>query len=279
MGSPDDDSLGEWMTHDEVQQQLDSYALGVADDVTARRIAAHLSDGCRDCQAEMDAWNATVGALALATAPATPSPAVKDRLLARVQSTPQIKSSPAVAPVTISKPKTDWRGWAVAAVLLIALGGTFFYMRRQIAAQETALGQLQSYIDQQSTRIAADETQLGHQKALVALLDAKDTNITALAPTGAQPTVPAKVLWNPNQKSWTLVANGMPAAPADKSYQLWFIVNGQKISGGVFKSPDEVSSQSIPAGVTSADVIAITLEKAGGSPQPEGPIILAGKAS
>ena len=241
------------MTHEEVQQQLDAYALGALDQVSMKRIATHLSDGCKDCAEELRSWNATAGMLAFSVAPAVPSPEVKEKLLARIKTAQQLAPATKYIPESgNTRNQMDWRGW------------------------ETAMGER---LKQQDGAIASVETRLKRQDMIVAMLSAKDTSVTSLSPASSDVTATAKVLWNANQKHWTMIADRMPDAPADKSYQLWFIVNGQKISGGVFKSADELTQKDMPAGMNSADVIAITLEKSGGSPQPEGPILLAGKTS
>jgi anti-sigma-K factor RskA len=257
------------MTHEEVQQQLDAYALGALDDVSARRIDTHLSDGCRDCADELHAWKQTTNMLAYAVNPVSPSPSVKTQLLSRINnSKPSAQNLAKPAHTVATSTRTDWRGWAVAAVLLIAFGVVFVY----------SMVQSRRVAEIEATNLK-DRTKLQRQNAALALLEARDARITALSPAKDDVTSAATIIWSPSQKQWTMITQRMANAPTNKSYQLWFIVNDRKISGGVFNSPDEIAQQGLPPEITSADVIAITLEKSGGSPQPEGPILLAGKTS
>jgi len=257
------------MTHEEVQRQLDAYALGALDDVSARRIEAHLAGDCRECADELYPWSQTANMLTYSVDPIAPSPSVKANLLSRIHSekqTPQTSATP--TRTALPSTKVDWRGWAVAAILLIAFGLVFVHSMVQ---------------SKQITEIEAtslkNRTQMERQAAALALLEAKDATITPLTPATNEVTASAKVIWSTSQKRWTLVTEHMASAPPNKSYQLWFIVEDKKISVGVFNSPEEIAQQLLPQEITHADVIAITLEKSGGSSQPEGPILMAGKAS
>jgi anti-sigma-K factor RskA len=70
-------------------------------------------------------------------------------------------------------------------------------------------------------------------------------------------------------------------APAAKSYQLWLVpADGKPISAGVF---NPVIGQSdhwmmkLPQGIAAKE-FAVSLEPAGGMPQPTGPMVLVGRA-
>jgi anti-sigma-K factor RskA len=72
-----------------------------------------------------------------------------------------------------------------------------------------------------------------------------------------------------------------PPAPG-KDYQLWVIdpKNPQPVSAGILSVPKEglIRTSFHPAApVESAAAFAISVEKAGGAPKPEGQIILVGK--
>src|SRR5258708_19414833 len=102
---------------------------------------------------------------------------------------------------------------------------------------------------------------LKNQEGVLALLGKKKTKITLPNPNGNNATFSAKVLWSTGQKQWTMIADQMPAAPADKSYQLWFILNNKKISGGIFTSPEENSNNGLPPSVPPPAFLSITIRK------------------
>jgi anti-sigma factor ChrR (cupin superfamily) len=73
----------------EVVERTALYALGALTQIEARAFEDHLADGCVVCQGELDGYQLTVEALALATDDAEPSPAVRHRLLESIGDAPQ----------------------------------------------------------------------------------------------------------------------------------------------------------------------------------------------
>jgi hypothetical protein len=74
-----------------------------------------------------------------------------------------------------------------------------------------------------------------------------------------------------------LCVYGLPALPADKTYQLWLIKDGQRDSGGLFRVTQDgfglhVIRTERPLSEYSA--VGITVEPAGGSPAPTSPRVL-----
>ncbi len=67
-------------------------------------------------------------------------------------------------------------------------------------------------------------------------------------------------------------------APAGKQYQLWAIVDGKPVDGGMITSKDG-KNYNIQKMKTfgRAEAFAITLETAGGNPQPKGTMYVMGK--
>jgi anti-sigma-K factor RskA len=74
----------------------------------------------------------------------------------------------------------------------------------------------------------------------------------------------------------------LSAAPPDKSYQLWLVpASGNPISAGILTPEAGVGSRlvaTMPTGIA-AKAFAVTIEPAGGSPQPTGSKVLVGPAS
>jgi hypothetical protein len=140
------------------------------------------------------------------------------------------------------------------------------------------LADLRNTVEQQKQELA--ETR--HQADLIA---ARETLVVPLWSQKGMPDVHgeghARVLYN--SKEGMMTYDGwLPSAPADKSYQLWLVpMNGAPISAGVFNPKNGEMSHmmmKLPAGVT-AKAFAVSLEPAGGMPQPTGPMILVGPTS
>jgi anti-sigma-K factor RskA len=89
-------------------------------------------------------------------------------------------------------------------------------------------------------------------------------------------------MWWLGARGGVFIADGLPATPPGKSYQLWAITGNKPVSAGVFDVGPQGSAAfrvEAPPGVDGVDVFAVTLEPAGGVPQPTGEMYLAGKAA
>ena len=83
----------------------------------------------------------------------------------------------------------------------------------------------------------------------------------------------AQVLWS-RTRGLVLSASRLPAAPAETTYQLWLLTNGDPVSGGLFV-PDATGRATlvtdVPPRVTAPVIGAeVTVEPSGGRPTPTG---------
>ena len=111
---------------------------------------------------------------------------------------------------------------------------------------------------------------------------AEVTIATLKAQVAAYQTASAVVVWDKDQKNGVLQLDQLPPPGPGKDYQLWVIdpKKPQPVSAGVLVVPNNglIRTSFHPAApIESAAAFAISLEKAGGAPKPEGQIILVGK--
>ena len=156
--------------------------------------------------------------------------------------------------------------FAVLAVATILLWTQNRQLDRQLAALRAAAQQQQQQLQQ--AREVAD------------MIESHDTITVALAQQPGMPTGAAHVMYN--AKMGMLMYEGEIApAPAAKSYQLWLVpAAGKPISAGVFNPVGGRADHwmmKLPQGVE-PKMFAVTLEPAGGMPQPTGPMVLVGRA-
>lgn len=191
------------------------------------------------------------GAIALSALQTQPPAALRDRVMtelraqAPVTTTGKVITPPAFAFRT-------WIPWAIAAALLVFCG---VLARERIKLQE----------------------RLAHERAVQPVL-------VALAPSADGPAkARAVVAWNPQQQVGTIKVANLPAAGRAKDYQLWAVDAAHKdpISAGILHVDENGVGQiqfkpSQPAHQVKA--FAISLEREGGAPKKEGPILLAGSA-
>ena len=88
----------------------------------------------------------------------------------------------------------------------------------------------------------------------------------------------ATVYWNTKSKDVYLLINNLPPPPSGQQYQLWAIVDGQPVDAGVFDVQNTAALLRMK-NMPRAQVFAVTLEKLGGSPTPQGPMYVMGKVS
>ena len=72
------------MNHEELRDQYELYALGVAGDPERNEIREHLSRGCEVCMTEMNRAHQLTALLGMAAQPAAPSPKLRRRILASI---------------------------------------------------------------------------------------------------------------------------------------------------------------------------------------------------
>jgi anti-sigma-K factor RskA len=218
---------------------LAPYALDALDADERSRFEAHL-DQCVDCQVEMAGFMETAVRLGDAVSH-TPPPALRDRLLAEISTTPQ--QHPLVTSLTERRSlrRTLPRLVMAAAFLVGAVGVGGYIVERDNAQQE-------------------------HEQniAISRVIGAED--VSAQAKTfEAGGTV--KMYSSAAADSAVIIAKNLPSPGAGKVYQVWMIDHSGPTSQGTFTT----DGQMIMKGVSRADRVAVTVEPAGGSKQPTSP--------
>jgi hypothetical protein len=143
------------------------------------------------------------------------------------------------------------------------------------------LNSLERDLIRRAGEAASLKREVGQRQELLKILGAPDTQVVALDGLKASPGARGWVWWRQNGGGF-FVANGLPAAPAGKTYQLWAIAGGTAVSAGVFMvDPKGSATLRVKplAGVGKVEMFAVTLEPVGGLPKPSGQMYLVGKTS
>lgn len=105
----------------------------------------------------------------------------------------------------------------------------------------------------------------GDDDPIAAVVEADDAEAHSLSGTIGE----LDVVYSPGQEAFVLVGDSLEAPPADSTYQIWLVTDGEPISVGTFEPDDEGAIERRTDGVDpTGSTIAITVEPAGGSPQP-----------
>lgn len=204
-----------------------------------------------------------------AQAPATPSAAK-----------PTTETEPGKRPFTVStggapasknepyrSPERE-RSWLTAVIAVGLAASLVFAIQRnsQVSSLNTQLAQRDSILAERTTQLAAADSTLNTifeaERNLVLV------NLVA-APTSG-PSV--QFFWNLKQQRAVMRTAGLSPAEAGKIYQLWFIVDGKPVPSRTFNTGSDnkglESGIETPVTMTGVTAVAITVEPAGGSPQP-----------
>jgi hypothetical protein len=122
------------------------------------------------------------------------------------------------------------------------------------------------------------DSEAGRLKEVLALLNAPET-IVRVSSEGAAAPPQGKVFLNANQ-GVLLLASNLPPAPAGKTYEMWVIpAGGKPVPAGLFQTEANGTAVHLrkgPVNVDATGAVAVTLESAGGAPQPTSqPVIVA----
>ncbi len=228
------------------------YALHALPADEEQMFQAHLVE-CDVCRTDVDEYRETAAALGAATEVAPPDE-MKQRVLARIREIrplPPSGDEPGedVAPGGSARARAVRRWWPRVTTGLVAA------MTAVIAVLGIRLVDVQDELDQ--TR------QFGAQMS--ELVGADDTEMLQVESDGGD----GRVLVSRSLDTAVLVAEEMEPAPADHTYQLWFIGDdGARSAGLLGDSTDGNVGPFTASGLGEAAQLGITVEPAGGSEQP-----------
>ena len=118
------------MRCDDVGVALDARVTGTLDRAGAAALDEHLA-GCPECQVLVEDVCRLQAELRLIGSEG-PGPRAWDRIAARLEADPEFQRVTAAAAAADHPPAMRWRWLAVAAMLIVLIGGSLFVMRRSL---------------------------------------------------------------------------------------------------------------------------------------------------
>lgn len=250
--------------HERYDELISIYSLGALDENELREIEEHLKGGCGVCE-EMLKENEKVLSLIPHSIPsAAPFPRVKEKLFKKIRATKQIEEK-TFAPTFWERLQPLWLrlGGAVALALLIILFAFNLSLRDRLKEQEIVISSLKE--------------QVTRQNEIMEFL--QNPNVVTINLTGLKPGSRAsgRVLWDRKNNNALFYGLNLPPIPSGKIYQLWVIANNTPISMGIFNVDERGNNIIQVANIPhprKVQKFAVTLEPAGGVPQPTGEMYL-----
>ena len=238
--------------HEHWHEQGEIYALGALDGQELQEFEAHLASGCAICEMYVRETRETLMLLHRTITPVTPPASVKARVLDDI-------GREKVAPLVATRRPT-WRRWQVitgtlaAGIVGAVLAGTLITKRY--------------------------EPRHTIYTSVINLLRDPATRDLPLYGAGPTPKAAGRFLWNESGEGHIFVTN-LPAAPEGKMYAVWTIAQRSPPRYvGTIKT-DASGQGGLHINVARSDqpveTFAVTLEPAGTTAAPTGPMVLVSK--
>lgn len=229
------------MTHAEMDELYELYALGVLEPELAAEIEGHLDEQCGYCNEHLASAAALNAELANLADPVTPPARLRRRVLAAIQPAPEPTRAWSFAPLA----------WAAIFLALVAFS----------IASRLAMSNLQ-----QRLAVLADERD--QLRSALQILSRPDTRTVGF---GATENVPhGRVLVTRNGRV-VFVGSQLPHIASDQTFELWLIpAAGAPQPAGLFRgTPTGESVNVSPAHAdSSTKAVAVTIEPRQGSSAP-----------
>ncbi len=166
-------------------------------------------------------------------------------------------------------------------------------LRAEVSARIDRVGSMQAARSQQDTELAALRTRLAQRERdtarlrstlarreeVLTFLRSPGVKVISLAGTEEAKSAGAFLLFDPERKAAFLYAFNLPPLPEGKIYQLWAILD-KPVSAGIFGTDAGHKSRMLIRRIPDLARItkfAVSVEPAGGRPQPTGAIYLVGQ--
>lgn len=260
--------------HPTREEDFDLYALGALEAEERKTLEVHLAI-CPECARKMEVARGRIALLALAAPPQAPPAAIKDRLMQQIAQSPSAPRARISAQDYVPGRAPFWSGWVAAwaaAVVVLIIAALFLWVENNRMSRELV------HLQAETSRLTVEAAR---NRVMVELLNAGDTIQVSLAPASCM-NMHGRVMYSRLQGSLIFMGN-LPALPADKTYQLWLVpAEGNPISAGIFNSDAAGKATVVLASMSShvtAKAFAVTVEPAGGKPQPTGDKVLIGAVS
>ena len=299
------------MRHEEYKHLLALEAVGALEEGERARLEEHLP-GCAECREELKELRDAAASLVYTVGPIQPSPELRANILQRVRAVDP--SEVAAAPPKAVDPSearasdgrlrggvTDARallggfslwqlltgrpalgfGAAAAALVVVLLGVTTLtlWSRNQTLSAEVA--RLYDRLRSTESELAGQREQLASARGVSDLLASPGVRVAELAGKDLAPRARAMLAYDRSTGRAVIMATGLPPCPEGHAYQLWLIADKKPLPGGTFKTDAEGRAQMtdrLPSDV-GQPTFAVTLEREGGVPAPEGSVYLLSSAS
>ena len=254
------------MNNERFEDLKDAYVLGALPEEERQSFEDYLA-GHPERQAEIDELGAIAGLLAFSAQEQEPSPELRSRLMEVVEAEAEPRRVTRRSMSARIGDYLSFRSLALGAAALLVIGllswnvllqGQLQDLQGQVADARGQVQDLQGQVEE-----ARDQRQVQQSQTI------------ELKGSWAEQGANAEVALI-HKDQIILVARNLPSVPEDRTCQIWVIKGDVPKPSGLFQPDGNMTATPITNSITQADVIAVTVEPAGGSDQPTSdPVLLA----
>jgi anti-sigma-K factor RskA len=250
------------MNNERFEDLKDAYVLGALPEEESLSFEHYLA-AHPERQAEIDELGAVAGLLAFSPQEQEPSQELRNRVMEIVEAEADSRSVRRPSVLARVGDYLSVRNLAFGAAALLVIGLLSWNVLLQDQVQN-----LQGQVENAQGQVQDLQGELEDAQA-------QQSQTIKLKGSWAEQGTIAEV--TPMQKNQILlVATNMPSVPEDKTCQIWVIKGDVPKSSGLFQPDGNGTATPITNSITKADVIAVTVEPAGGSKKPTSdPVLLA----
>jgi len=250
------------MNHERFDDLKDAYVLGALPEEEKLRFEEYLA-AHPERQAEIDELGAVAGLLAFSPEEQEPSPELRSRVMEVVEAEAEPRRVSDRSTLARIGDFLNVRSLALGAAALLVVGLLAWNVALQTQVEDLQ-GQVQDAQGQVQDLQAQVDDARAQQSQTIEL-------VGSWAEQGATAEVAAM-----QENEVILVARNMPSVPDDRTCQIWVIEGDVPKPSGLFQPDGNGTATPITHSIKKADVIAVTVEPAGGSEKPTSdPVLLA----
>jgi len=270
------------MTCEEFQELSGAFVLGAVTPEEYRAAQEHLAT-CASCPRLAQELRVAVNLLPLSVPQVSPSPALKERVMAEIRRESQpiplqqlARSNPRSIQRRPRRMRWTTRLLAVAALVMFVLfGGMTAWnvsLQRQVSTLQTSASQLNGQLSQLQQMNSTQAQQINTLRRQV-------TQVYALAGLQSAQSASGSLFYIPQQQVTVLLLHDLPQLHGNQIYQGWLLHNNKPVSIGVLSIQNGVASLTFPGAISGYEVAAISREPGPAPSQkaPVGPVVAAGQ--
>jgi anti-sigma-K factor RskA len=245
-----------------------AYALNALNEPELSEFEAQLAES-EQLRNEVTELTDTAVLLGMAVTPVQPPAALRDSIMAKIATTPQLSREVApvrTLPTARAIPGNSAEQDAPPSALQTKTSIRWFQRPMMVAAAAVAAVII---VSGGVVGINAAQNGIAHEQqadALTSLYSAPDAQrTTSSISSGGKATL----VYSLSLKKSALIMSGLAKLPSNKTYELWYIDSkGHPTGAGLVQSEGKSTTKVLDGKLTAGDTIGVTVEPAGGSPRP-----------